>query len=80
MMELETEDSVFTCTAAPRGKEGYPVRLVHVKPHLPHIIAVQLKTELHEGLYDWQELVQQRCTKDRKDGSDDDEVLLCTLA
>lgn len=44
MMELETEDSVFTCTAAPRGKESYPVRLVHVKQHLPHIIAVQLKT------------------------------------
>lgn len=45
MMELETEDSVFTCTAAPRGKESYPVRLVHVKQHLPHIIAVQLKTK-----------------------------------
>jgi hypothetical protein len=45
MMELETEDSVFTCIVALRGKESYPVRLVHVKPHLPHIITMQLKTE-----------------------------------
>lgn len=48
MMELETEDSVFTCTlehSVARYSEG--------------LVGVQLKAELHEHLYYWQELVQQ---------------------
>ena len=33
----------LTIHYGPRGKESYPVRLVHVKLHLPHIIIVYLQ-------------------------------------
>lgn len=36
----------FHMQCGPRGKESYPVCLVYVKQHLPHIIALQLKTEI----------------------------------